>query len=132
MPKEWSKEEEAFLKQRYGELTNVQLAEVLGVTAKSIEAKLRRLKLKRKGKKFPKKKVEVEKVAISVRPRKDEERQSAIKEFDKAVKLWIEGNTGEAIAAFRKVMVEFRSILDVSNAAKHYLERCKALDRVSQ
>ncbi len=47
MAKEWKKSDEKFLSKHYQTITNVELADKLGVTQKSVERKLKRLKLKR-------------------------------------------------------------------------------------
>ena len=47
MAKEWKKSDEKFLSKHYQTITNAELADKLGVTQKSVERKLKRLKLKR-------------------------------------------------------------------------------------
>ncbi len=127
MPKEWTEEEEKFLKLKHEDLTNAQLAEALGVSTKSIEAKLRRLKLKRKRKGAPKKTARREKTAIVAKPVEDEHRVEAVREFDKGVRLWVEGKDSEAMAQLKRVAAEYASVFDVAWAAKFYLERCRSL-----
>ena len=47
MAKEWKRSDEEFLKKRYRNLSNIELAGRLGVTKRAIEAKLRRMGLSR-------------------------------------------------------------------------------------
>ena len=47
MTKEWKPSDEKFLKTHYQKMTNVELADRLGVPQKSVERKLKRLTLKR-------------------------------------------------------------------------------------
>ena len=53
LPKNWTKEEDNFIKENYLSMDNKELAEKFEVTPKSIEGKLRRLKLKRPKPKKP-------------------------------------------------------------------------------
>jgi hypothetical protein len=55
MAKNWTEKEEQYLKDNFEEKSNVKLAEKFGVTAKSIESKLGRLKLRRAKPAKPKK-----------------------------------------------------------------------------
>lgn len=129
MPREWTKEEERYLKGNYEQLTNAQLAEALGVSAKSVEAKLRRLKLKRKRKRKPKAKVRKETVARMVKAPEDPRRTEAVQVLDQALKLWVEGRDNQAMEQLKKITSEYSSVLDVVWAAKQYLERCRALGK---
>lgn len=47
LPKKWTEEEDNFIKENYLSMDNGELAEEFKVTSKSIEGKLRRMKLKR-------------------------------------------------------------------------------------
>lgn len=129
MPKEWTAKEEKFLRERHEELTNAELAQALGVSVKSVEGKLRRLKLKRKRKTGPKSKVSRKKVAKAVMTPEEERRAEAVREFEEGVRMWMEGRSKEAIEQFRTVSSEYPMVLDVVWAAKHYMERCKTVDK---
>jgi len=129
MPKEWSRKEEEFLKQKYRELTNPELAAALKVSVKSIEAKLRRLKFSRKRPGGRKARVGVELAPPEVKPAQDKNRAKAIQEFDKALTLWMAGKESEAIAQFKLICTEYASVLDVALVASSYVERCRVLEK---
>ncbi|MDI6840135.1 MAG: hypothetical protein QMD71_04690 [bacterium] len=118
--KKWSKKEDEFLLRNYKTMSNRKLAKHFGVTQKSIETKLHRLGVKRRARlnEAPKP-VELE---HKIRPPMDEDRKKAISIFDKGVQLYYQGLKKEALDEFKKVVLNYPNVIDVTRKAKEYLK----------
>jgi Zn-dependent peptidase ImmA (M78 family) len=74
MAKNWTEKEEQYLKDHFEKKNNAELAEKFGVTAKSIESKLGRLKLRRAKPAKPTKTAKEVKVAKPAAPKVKKQR----------------------------------------------------------
>ena len=132
MYKKWLKQEEDFLKDSYQRMSNNKLAEHFGVTAKSIENKLSKLRLKRTGKPSPPvsptgsqspRKRKLGKAPKEIYTPEDPVRVNAIEIFDNGVKFYYNNELSKARREFQKVLTEFSETIDVARASREYLGR---------
>jgi len=131
--KRWTLKEEHYLKKHYVTKTNVELAERLKTTSKSVEKKLWRMGLKRKKK--------VSKVSVEDRNRRireflkearpaevekktDEHRSRAVAQFDAAINLYYAKKYKQAESAFGKVVKDFTDVYDIVYKAEQYIGFC--------
>ncbi|MCD6452149.1 MAG: tetratricopeptide repeat protein [Acidobacteria bacterium] len=115
MPKVFSEEEERFLRKNFRKFSNKELAEKLNTTERSIEAKLRRLGLRRK-----EKVKEVEKVT-EVKPK---EKDKALCLYEEGLFKLREGEYAEARKRFERIIKEFPERASICDRAKTYITIC--------
>jgi TolA-binding protein len=115
MPKKWTEDDEEYLRRHFRSMTNRELGKFFGVTPKSIETKLRRMRLKRR--EAPT--IQVKEVVETHKP---EPRAVAIKIFDKAVRLYADGEKKQAKQHFQKILNKYDDVIDVARAAREYIQ----------
>jgi tetratricopeptide (TPR) repeat protein len=120
VPKVFTEEDERFLRENFRKLTNKQLAKKLDTTERSIEAKLRRLGLRRAKKKKEEIKGPAEKPE-EMRKEKDK----ALSFYEDALAKLRRGSYAAAKKGFEKIIRVFPDLVDICNRTKVYLAVCE-------
>lgn len=122
MAKKWTETEMAFIRDSFLYKSNREIGEHFGVSAKSIEMKLRRMRLKREYRQ-PRNKVETRKKLSTAEV--ERLRREAIQLLDDGLRSISMGEEKEARWQLAKVVREYPDIIDIASAAKEYIQRLK-------
>lgn len=123
MAKKWIEDEMNFLKDNFLYMSNGELARHFGVTAKSIENKLRRMGLKRDDIP-PRFKAETRKKLSTAE--EERLRKEAIQMLDDSLKSICIGEKKEARWQLLKLIRKYPDMVDIVSVAKEYIQRLKA------
>lgn len=131
--RKWTEKEEDYLRKHYLKKTNVELAKRFRTTAKSVEKKLWRMGLKKRGKSAKDREEERRRKIEEFLGRKrqvikekkvDEHRSQAIAEFDVAIRFYYDKKYKKAEVAFKKVIKDYADVSDIVYKAKQYAKFC--------
>ena len=131
--RKWTKKEELYIRGHYLKETNAELAKRFKATPKSVEKKLWRMGLKRRGRSSrvsgEERKRRIEKFLRGEhQPREerkiDEQHSLAIEGFGAAIQLYYAQKYKQAESAFGKLIKDFAGVYDIVYKAKQYIKFC--------
>ena len=134
VPRKWTREDELYIRGHYLKKTNAELAEKFKTTPKSVEKKLWRMGLKRRGEKPGVTEEERRRIKEFLREKNhlaggmvkvNEYRSRAIVQFDEAIKLYHEKKYRQAERLFGKLIKDFSNVHDIVYKAKQYAGFCR-------